>query len=120
MEFLTRAFPGGTDFLDLKDPFGSRFDEACSASGAEFSGFAGSRAAGRFAEHDAARAGVEHLCERRREAARGDFAPDVSGGDIEAITNGVHAGTWTSAPFQQLFDRYIPSWREDTTPCGAR
>jgi starch phosphorylase len=25
----------------------------------------------------------------------------------------VHAGTWTSAPFQQLFDRYIPSWRED-------
>jgi starch phosphorylase len=32
---------------------------------------------------------------------------------IEAITNGVHAGTWTSPPFQQLFDRYIPSWRED-------
>jgi len=35
------------------------------------------------------------------------------GADIEAITNGVHAGTWTSPPFQQLFDRYIPSWRED-------
>jgi starch phosphorylase len=32
---------------------------------------------------------------------------------IEAITNGVHAGTWTSPAFQQLFDRYIPSWRED-------
>jgi len=32
---------------------------------------------------------------------------------IEAITNGVHAGTWTSAAFQDLFDRYIPSWRED-------
>ena len=32
---------------------------------------------------------------------------------IDAITNGVHAGTWTSAPFQELFDRHIPRWRED-------
>ena len=32
---------------------------------------------------------------------------------IEAITNGVHAATWTSPPFQDLFNRYIPSWRED-------
>ena len=32
---------------------------------------------------------------------------------IEAITNGVHAATWTSQPFRDLFDRHIPSWRED-------
>jgi len=32
---------------------------------------------------------------------------------IEAITNGVHAATWASPPFQDLFDRHIPSWRED-------
>ena len=32
---------------------------------------------------------------------------------IDAITNGVHAATWTSPPFQQLFDRYIPDWRSD-------
>jgi len=32
---------------------------------------------------------------------------------IDAITNGVHAGTWTSKPFQQLFDKHIPGWRED-------
>jgi glycogen phosphorylase len=32
---------------------------------------------------------------------------------IEAITNGVHAATWSSAPFCDLFDRHIPSWRED-------
>ena len=32
---------------------------------------------------------------------------------IEAITNGVHAATWTSPSFRDLFDRYIPSWRED-------
>ncbi len=32
---------------------------------------------------------------------------------IDAITNGVHAATWTSEPFQQLFDRYVPDWRRD-------
>jgi glycogen phosphorylase len=32
---------------------------------------------------------------------------------IEAITNGVHAATWASPPFRDLFDRHIPSWRED-------
>src|SRR5260221_6955858 len=32
---------------------------------------------------------------------------------IEAITNGVHAATWASPAFQELFDRCIPSWRED-------
>jgi starch phosphorylase len=32
---------------------------------------------------------------------------------IDAITNGVHAGTWTSQPFQELFDRHIPRWRHD-------
>jgi len=33
--------------------------------------------------------------------------------DIAAITNGVHASTWVSEPLQELFDRYIPLWRED-------
>jgi len=32
---------------------------------------------------------------------------------IEAITNGVHAGTWSAPSFQQMFDRYVPDWRED-------
>ena len=32
---------------------------------------------------------------------------------IDAITNGVHAATWASAAFKELFDRCIPSWRED-------
>ena len=30
---------------------------------------------------------------------------------ISSITNGVHSETWTSPPFQRLFDRYIPDWR---------
>ena len=32
---------------------------------------------------------------------------------INAITNGVHAPTWTSQPFQRLFDRHMPEWRRD-------
>jgi glycogen phosphorylase len=32
---------------------------------------------------------------------------------INAITNGVHAGTWTAASFQAAFDRHMPRWRED-------
>jgi starch phosphorylase len=32
---------------------------------------------------------------------------------IDSITNGVHANTWVSSPFRDLFDRYIPGWCED-------
>jgi glycogen phosphorylase len=32
---------------------------------------------------------------------------------IHSITNGVHAATWSSAPFQELYDRHIPEWRHD-------
>ncbi len=32
---------------------------------------------------------------------------------IDAITNGVHAVTWTSPPMAELFDRHIPEWRRD-------
>jgi glycogen phosphorylase len=32
---------------------------------------------------------------------------------IDSVTNGVHAGTWTTPAFQALFDRRIPEWRTD-------
>lgn len=32
---------------------------------------------------------------------------------VHAITNGVHAATWLSAPMQQLLDTEIPNWRHD-------
>lgn len=37
---------------------------------------------------------------------------------VDSITNGVHASTWTSEPFQDLYDRHIPGWREDN--CSLR
>jgi glycogen phosphorylase len=33
--------------------------------------------------------------------------------DIQAITNGVHAGTWVSPQHAALFDRALPGWRAD-------
>jgi starch phosphorylase len=32
---------------------------------------------------------------------------------IDSITNGVHAATWTSPSFAALYDQHIPGWRED-------
>jgi starch phosphorylase len=32
---------------------------------------------------------------------------------INSVTNGVHAATWASMPFQRLYDRHIPEWRHD-------
>ncbi|MBI2909101.1 MAG: alpha-glucan family phosphorylase [Chloroflexi bacterium] len=46
---------------------------------------------------------------RHEEISRGMF-PNYP---ISSITNGVHALTWTSQPFQQLFDRHIPQWCRD-------
>lgn len=34
--------------------------------------------------------------------------PDV---DVQAVTNGVRALTWTAPEFQALYDKYIPGWR---------
>jgi starch phosphorylase len=44
----------------------------------------------------------------------GEVSRRMFGGhEIDAITNGVHAGTWVSPPFARLFDRHIPAWRRD-------
>ncbi len=52
---------------------------------------------------------VNGVAMRHGEVSRGMF-PNYA---ISAITNGVHAGTWTCPPFQELFDRLIPAWRAD-------
>jgi glycogen phosphorylase len=39
-----------------------------------------------------------------------EMFPDYA---IDAITNGVHAATWTAPPMQAIFDRSIPRWRKD-------
>ncbi len=52
---------------------------------------------------------VNGVAMRHGEVSRGMF-PNY---DISAITNGVHALTWTSPAFCELFDNYISGWRTD-------
>jgi starch phosphorylase len=113
MEYLTRVFPKQTEFLDLKDASAAGFMKRVLQAEQTYPGI-----------QEAARGGatlnltqlalslstyVNGVAKVHGETSRQMF-PHVP---IEAITNGVHAGTWTSPAFQQLFDRYIPSWRED-------
>ena len=46
----------------------------------------------------------------RHQQVSQEMFPDVP---INGVTNGVHAGTWTSPAFRALFDRHIPEWRRD-------
>lgn len=52
---------------------------------------------------------VNGVAKRHAEVSRSMFVSY----EIDAITNGVHAATWVSTPFAELFDRYIPGWREN-------
>src|SRR6266849_6452572 len=52
---------------------------------------------------------VNGVAMRHGEVSRGMFPAY----DVSAITNGVHAITWTSPAFSELFDSYIPGWRTD-------
>jgi len=52
---------------------------------------------------------INGVAKKHGEVSRLMFA----GYTIDAITNGVHAGTWVAKSFQDLYDRHIPSWRQD-------
>jgi glycogen phosphorylase len=52
---------------------------------------------------------VNGVAKRHGEISRMMFA----GYHIDAITNGVHAASWTSPHLQALYDRHIPDWRQD-------
>src|SRR5437899_6741413 len=113
MEYLTRVFPGQTEFLDLKDASSADLMKRVLQVEQDFPGL--QEAARRGASLNMTQLAlnlstyVNGVAKQHGETSRQMF-PEIP---IEAITNGVHGGTWTSSAFQQLFDRYIPSWRED-------
>jgi len=113
MGLVTRAFPAGSDFLDLKDASSAELLKRVLQADVNFSSL--QEAVGRGASLNMTQLAlglstyVNGVAKQHGETSRQMF-PEVP---IEAITNGVHAGTWTCPSFQQLFDRYIPSWRED-------
>jgi glycogen phosphorylase len=113
MEFLTRAFPERQGFLDLKDATSAELLRRVLQAETNFPDLqeAAKRGASLNMTHLALNMStyVNGVAKMHGEVSRRMF-PQVP---IEAITNGVHAVTWTASAFQQMFDRYIPTWRED-------
>lgn len=113
MEYLTRMFPDQINFFDLNDASAADLVKRILRAEQNISGL--QEAARRGASLNMTQLAlslstyVNGVAKQHGETSRQMF-PEVP---IEAITNGVHAGTWTCLAFQQLFDRYIPSWRED-------
>src|SRR5918999_3094395 len=53
---------------------------------------------------------INAVAHRHKEVSQEMFP----GFPMSAVTNGVHAVTWTADPMREVFDRYIPEWRRDT------
>jgi starch phosphorylase len=52
---------------------------------------------------------VNAVAEKHAEVSRKMFGTDK----VDFVTNGVHSTTWTCPGFARVFDKYIPSWRND-------
>jgi len=113
VEYMTRLFPDQTRFFDVKDA--SSADLVRSVLQVEQSYPDLEEAAKRGASVNMTYLAlslsnfVNGVAKLHGEVSRKMF-PNVP---IEAITNGVHAATWTCPAFRELYDRMIPSWRED-------
>jgi starch phosphorylase len=57
----------------------------------------------RFSKH------INGVARKHGEVSRSMFP----GYNIESITNGVHSAFWSSNHMRKLYDKYIPSWRDD-------
>jgi starch phosphorylase len=113
VEFLTRVFPQQSKFFDLKDAAVADLVKRSLQSQQAFGDLQQAAASGAMLNMTylafSLSTYVNGVAKQHGVTSRQMF-PEVS---IEAITNGVHAATWTAPPFQQLFDRNIPQWRED-------
>ena len=113
VEFMTRLFPDQLRFFDVKDASSADLVRNILQVEQNFPDFqeAAKRGASLNMTYLALSLSnfVNGVAKLHGEVSRRMF-PNVH---IEAITNGVHAATWASPAFCDLFDRYIGSWRED-------
>jgi glycogen phosphorylase len=113
VEYLTRLFPGLSRLFDGKDPSSVDLIKGILQVEQSYPDLqeAARRGASLNMTHLALSLSnyVNGVAKLHGEVSRRMF-PNVP---IEAITNGVHAATWASPSFRDLFDRLIPSWRED-------
>ncbi len=113
MDFLVRAFPNQTDFLDISDAASAALMKGVLQVPDAFSDLQAAAKGGATLNMTQLALGLSKYANgvaKQHGVTSRQMFPGVS---IEAITNGVHAGTWTAPSFAQLFDRYVPDWRED-------
>lgn len=113
VELMTRAFPAQTEFFDLKDTSSAELIKRILQAETNFPALQEAARHGASVNMTHLALGLSNfvngVAKKHGEVSRRMFPEFL----IEAITNGVHAGTWAAPAFQQLFDRYIPAWRED-------
>jgi glycogen phosphorylase len=113
IEYLTRVFPQQSKFFDLKDAGVAELVKRSLQTEQNYPDLQEAAARGAHLNMTYLALSlskyVNGVAKQHGVTSRQMF-PEVP---IEAITNGVHAGTWNSPPFQQLFDRQIAQWRED-------
>ncbi|HKW58119.1 MAG TPA: alpha-glucan family phosphorylase [Candidatus Acidoferrum sp.] len=113
IEFLTRVFPQQSKFFDLKDASVADLVKRSLQTAQSFPDLQQAAASGAHLNMTylalSLSTYVNGVAKQHGVTSRQMF-PEVP---IEAITNGVHAGTWTAPPFRQLFDRELGQWRED-------
>ena len=113
VEYMTRLFPDQARFFDVKDATSADLVRSVLQVEQHYPDL--TEAAKRGASVNMTYLAlslsnfVNGVAKLHGEVSRKMF-PNVP---IEAITNGVHAATWTCPSFCELFDRMIPSWRED-------
>jgi len=113
VDYLIRLLPDLTRFFDVKDPSSVDLIRSILQTDEDFPDLQSAARQGASVSMTYLALSLSNfvngVAKLHGEVSRRMF-PNVQ---IEAITNGVHAATWTAPAFRDLYDRYIPSWRED-------
>jgi len=113
VEYMTRLFPDQNRFFDVKDASSADLVRSVLQVEQNYPDLAEAAKSGASVNMTYLALSLSNyvngVAKLHGEVSRKMF-PNVP---IEAITNGVHAATWASPSFRDLFDRMIPSWRED-------
>ncbi|MBI3418414.1 MAG: alpha-glucan family phosphorylase [Verrucomicrobia bacterium] len=113
MDLVANVLGHRADFMDMKDLFCVNLVNDVFGQRGQFSDFKDVLQSGNTLNMTYLALNLSHyvngVAKKHGEVSRHLFA----GYEIDAITNGVHAATWVSPTFQELFDHHIPGWRQD-------
>jgi starch phosphorylase len=113
MDLVANVLGHRTDFMDMKDLFCVNLVNEVFGGRREFADFKDVLHGGNTLNMTFLALNLSHYVNGVAKK-HGEISRLLFGGyEIDSITNGVHAATWVSPPFAELFDRHIPGWRQD-------